>query len=148
MLCLNRLFVDENCNQESRRFLRFSLSLNAECHFNSGDMAAPCRLVDVCRQGMGFEIETDVSMRYGQNVLLKIFIPAKHLPASAIVKLKWRKIPHEAAMIQRVGGLLMFMDVREKAHLLQHAYAEALGCVSGADFASQPSRAFNPRLVF
>ena len=147
MECLNKLCVCEKCATDSRRALRFSLSLHAECHFNSGEMAGQCRLVDVCVQGLGFEIETDVAMRYGQNILLKIFLPDKPLPLSAVLKLQWIHIPLEGRMIQRVGGQLLFMDVLEKAQLMQHAYAEVLGGVSGTDFAVQPSWTFTPNSV-
>ena len=148
MECLKNLCVDVKCPTESRRFLRFSLSLRAECHYNNGEPAGQCSIVDICDQGLGFEIETDVTMRYGQNMLLKIFLPDQPMPLSAVVKLQWIHIPLEGRMIQRVGGQLLFMDVLEKAQLTQHAYAEALGYAARMDFVAQPSRAFTPSPVF
>jgi hypothetical protein len=148
MECLKNLCQCEKCATDNRRSLRFALSLQAECHFNSGAIAGQCRIVDICVQGLGFEIETDVIMRYGQKILLKIFLPHKPLPLSAVLKLQWIHVPLEGRMIQRVGGRLLFMDVLEKAQLMQHAYTEVLECVTRTDFAVQPSRAFAPGPVF
>ena len=148
MECLKNLCVCVKCSNESRKFLRFSLSLRAECHYNNGEPAGQCRVVDICDQGLGFEIETDVAMRYGQTMLLKISLPDQPVPLSAVIKLQWIHIPLEGRMIQRVGGQLLFMDVLEKEQLIQHAYAEALGCAARMDFVSQPSRAFTPSPVF
>ena len=148
MELLNNLCMFEKCPTESRRFLRFSLFLPAECHYNNGEAAEQCRIVDICEQGLGFEIETDVAMRYGQNLLLKIFLPDKPVPLSAVLKLQWIHIPIEGRMIQRVGGQLLFMDVLEKAHLQQHAYDEILGFAARTDFVSQSAQAFASSPVF
>ncbi len=126
MECLNRLFKIEKSRKEKRQFLRFSLSLRAECHYNAGETAEQCRIVDMCEQGLGFELDAPVTMRYGQNVLLKIFLSEGEMPLSAIVRLTWIRIPSQGFMTQRVGSHLLFMDGREKALLLQHAYAEIL----------------------
>lgn len=126
MECLNRLLMIANSQNEKRQFLRFSLSLRAECHYNAGEMAEQCRIVDICEQGLGFELDSPVCMRYGQNVLLKIFLSAQKMPLSAIVRLTWFKIPCRGFMTQRVGSRLLFMAEREKAQLLQHAYAETI----------------------
>jgi hypothetical protein len=133
---VNRLPVFEKKQQEARKSLRFSLSLRAECHYNAGEIAEQCRIVDICEQGLGFELDSRICMRYGQNVLLKILIPPQKIPLSAIVKLTWVKIPCEGFMTQRVGSRLLFMDEREKEQLLQYAYAKILYDVSRVDFTS------------
>ncbi len=121
MECINIASTEEKCRQENRKFPRFSVALPAECHDNSGQVAGQCRIVDVSEQGLGFEIESDVMLSYGQNVLLKIFLPDTPVPLSAVLKLQWINIPLEGKMIKRVGGQLLFMDVREKAQLMQYA---------------------------
>ena len=82
------------------------------------------------------------------NLLLKIFLPDKPVPLSAVLKLQWIHIPIEGRMIQRVGGQLLFMDVLEKAHLQQHAYDEILGFAARTDFVSQSAQAFASSPVF
>ena len=142
MECLNRILIPEKCHGENRKFLRFSVSLRAECHYNAGEIAEQCRIVDICEQGLGFELDTSIGMRYGQNVLLKIAVSPGKIPVSAIVKLKWVKIPCEGFMTQRVGSQLLFIDARDKVRLLQHAYAEALSDVSRKDSTNQAFRAY------
>jgi len=130
---IGRLRIFEKRQEEHRKFLRFSLSLRAECHYNAGKMAEQCRIVDICQQGLGFELDSRIGMRFGQNVLLKIGLSPEKIPVSAIVKLTWVKSPSEGFMTQRVGSRLLFMYPREKAQLLQHAYAEILHDVSRED---------------
>lgn len=136
MTFLNSLHIFEKSSPEQRKFLRFALSLRAECHYNAGEMAEQCKLVDICSQGLGFELDAPVSMRNGQNVLLKIDVSRKKIPVSAIVKLAWVKIPGDGFMTQRVGSRLLFMDPREKTRLIEHAYAEILCGVTGIDLPS------------
>ena len=132
---LNRLYGFDKSKTENRKYLRFPLSLRAECHYNPQETAQECRIVDICQEGLGFELDTDVSMRYGQNVLLAISLPERKMPVNAIVKLQWAKIPCEGVMKQRIGSRLLFIDPREKAHLLQQAYAMKLVGVSKNSFA-------------
>jgi hypothetical protein len=132
----NLLHMSDKRHEEHRKFLRFSLSLRAECHYSAGEMAEQCRIVDICQQGLGFELDTRIGMRYGQNVLLKIGLSPEKTPVSAIVKLTWVKSPAEGFMTQRVGSRLLFMYPREKDQLLQHAYDEILHDVSREDSTS------------
>jgi hypothetical protein len=134
---LNRVYGFETSKIENRKHLRFPLSLPAECHYKSGEQAQQCRIVDICQQGLGFELDTQVGIRYGQNVLLTIFPPDKNIPVNAIVKLQWAKIPTEGVLKQRVGSRLLFMDPQEKAHLLLQAYAMKLVGVAKNSFASR-----------
>ena len=120
---LNRLYGFDKLKIANRRHLRFTLSLSAQCHYHTEKTPQECRIVDICQEGLGFELDTHVGMRYGQNVLLTMFPPDRKMPVNAIVKLQWIKIPCEGALKQRVGSKLLFIDPLEKAHLLQHAYA-------------------------
>ena len=143
---LNRLYGFDKSKTENRKHLRFALSLNAECHYDSKETAKECRIVDICHEGLGFELDTNVAMRYGQNVLLTIFPPDGKIPVNAIVKLQWAKIPCEGVMKQRIGSRLLFMDPREKAHLLQHAYAMTLVGVAKNSFTLRAMDFRYPRL--
>jgi hypothetical protein len=133
---LNRAYGFDKSKIENRKHLRFPLSLPAECHYRTGEKAQDCRIVDICQQGLGFELDTQVGIRYGQNVLLTIFPPDKKSPVNAIVKLQWAKIPTEGVLKQRVGSRLLFMDPKEKAHLLLQAYAIKLVGVTKNSFTS------------
>lgn len=132
---LNRAYGFDISKIENRKHLRFPLSLHAECHYKAGENAQECRIVDICQQGLGFELDTQIGIRYGQNVLLTIFPPDKKIPVNAIVKLQWAKIPTEGILKQRVGSRLLFMDPKEKAHLLLQAYAIKLAGMSKNNFA-------------
>ena len=134
---LNRLYGFDASKIENRKHLRFALSLRAECHYNSEKTAQECRIVDICEHGLGFELDTPVSMRYGQNVLLTIFPPDRKMPVNAIVKLQWIKTSSDGFMKQRAGSFLLFIDSKDKAHLLQHAYAMKLVAVAKNSFASR-----------
>ena len=123
---LNRLYGFDASKIENRKYLRFPLSLDAECHYTTGGKAQKCRLVDVSEQGAGFELDTHADISYGQNVLLAINLPDRKAPVSAIAKLQWSKPPRKGALRQRVGGRLIFIAPKEKAMLLQHAYAMVL----------------------
>lgn len=120
---LNRLYGFDQSKIENRKHVRFPLSLPALCHYKTGEKAQDCRLVDVSEQGVGFELDMVVDVRYGQNVLLSISLPDRKTPVSAIAKLQWIKIPSEGQLKQRMGSRLLFINPREKARLLQHAYA-------------------------
>ena len=86
--------------------------------------------MNICDRGLGCEIATNRALRYGQNVLIRIILPDKPLPLSALVTLQWIKIPLEGEMVHRVGGQLLYMDMGEKSQLMQHAYAEVLAGIS------------------
>lgn len=132
---LNRLYGFDASKIENRKHLRFPLSLPAECHYKTGEKAQRCRIVDICQHGLGFELDTQVGIRYGQNALLGIFLPDKKTPVNAIVKLQWAKTPSEGVLKQRVGSRLLFMDPKEKAHLMLQAYAMKLAEGSKNNFA-------------
>jgi len=130
MEIVNRVCAEGKYRRENRKFLRFSLSLSAECHYNNGEIPGQCRVVNICDRGLGCEIETNRALRYGQNVLIRIILPDKPLPLSALLTLQWIKIPLEGEMVHRVGGQLLYMDMGEKSQLMQHAYAEVLAGIS------------------
>jgi hypothetical protein len=132
---LNRLYGFDESKIENRRYARFPLSLPAECHYKTGEKPQACTLIDVSEQGVGFELDTDVDIRYGQNVLLSIFLPDRKAPVSAIAQLKWVKIPCEGHLKQRIGSRLLFINPKEKAHLLQQAHAMLLVEVAKNNFA-------------
>jgi hypothetical protein len=135
---LNRLYGFDTSKIENRKYLRFPLSLAAECHYNTCktvEKAKECTIIDVCEQGLGFEMDTHAGIYHGQKVLLSIVLPDKKLPVNAIVQLQWAKIPCEGALKRRVGSRLLFIDPKEKAHLLQYAYAMILVGVSKNSFA-------------
>jgi hypothetical protein len=132
---LKRAYGFDKSKLENRKHIRFPLLLPAECHYKSGEKAQECRIVDICQQGLGFELDTNVGIRYGQNVLLGIYLPDKKTPVNAIVKLQWAKIPPEGPLKQRVGSRLLFMDPKEKAHLMLQAYAMKLADMSKNNFA-------------
>ena len=132
---LNRLYGFDQSKIENRKHVRFPLSLPAHCYYRAGEKARECTLVDVSEQGVGFELGTDVDIRYGQNVLLSIFLPERKTPVSAITKLQWAKIPHEGNPKQRIGSRLVFIHPRDKAQLLQQAHAMLLVGVAKNSFA-------------
>jgi len=131
---LNRLYGFDKSKIEHRKYLRFLLSLHAECHYTTEETAQECRIVDMCDQGLGFELDTPVDMRDGQNVLLTIFLPDRKMPVNAIVKLQWIKTSNDGFLKQRVGSRLLFIDAKEKAQLLQHAHAMKLVGVAKNSF--------------
>ena len=131
---LNRLYGFDKSKIEHRKYLRFSLSLRAQCHYATKETAQECRIVDMCDQGLGFELDTPVDMRDGQNLLLTIFLPDKKMPVNAIVKLQWIKTSNNGLLKQRVGSRLLFIDAKEKAQLLQHAHAMKLVGVAKNSF--------------
>ena len=123
---LNRAYGFDQSKIENRKYLRFPLSLEGQCHYTTGGAAQKCRIVDVCDQGLGFELDSPASIQQGQNLLLSIFLPEKKTPFNAIVRLQWSKTLDDGALKQRIGSRLLFMDPKEKAHLLQHAHAMRL----------------------
>ena len=131
---LNRVYGFDPSRIENRKYARYPLSLPAQCHYRTGEGARDCMLVDVSEQGVGFELDSAIEIRYGQNVLLSIFLPDRKLPVSAIARLQWIKIPCEGMMKQRVGSSLVFINPREKAMLLQHAHAMLLVGVAKNSF--------------
>jgi hypothetical protein len=131
---LNRLYGFDQSKIEHRKYLRFSLSLRAECHYTTEGTAQECRIVDMCDQGLGFELDTPVGMQDEQNVLLTIFLPDRKMPINAIVKVQWIKTSSEGLHKQRVGSRLLFIDLKEKAQLLQHAHAMKLVGVAKNSF--------------
>ena len=68
----NRKGFVEKRREEYRKFLRFPLSIQAECHYKVGETAERCRIVDISSQGLGLELDTPVKMQSGQLVLLEI----------------------------------------------------------------------------
>jgi len=118
-------FVEKR-REEYRKFLRFPLSLQAECHYNVGENSAPCRIVDISSQGLGLELDTPVKIKSGQLMLLEIRIAAQKTPVSAITKLAWVQRQEDGFMMQRVGSCLLFMDPAGQEQLMEQAYAGLL----------------------
>jgi hypothetical protein len=120
--------MDAGSREEYRKFLRFPLSLEAECIYNVGEKAARCRVVDISSQGLGLELDTPVGMQSGQLMLLEIDI-ADQKPLSAITKLAWVQSQEDGFMTQRAGSYLLFMDPAGQDKLMEYAYA---GLISNA----------------
>jgi len=120
--------IDGHIREEHRKFLRFPLSLKAECHYNVRESGESCRIVDISSQGFGIELETPVKMVNGQLVLLSIESGSRQPPVSAIAKLAWVQNQEDGFFIQRAGSLLLFMDPAEKERLLKQSHA---GILSG-----------------
>ena len=121
---------DVKRREQYRKFLRFPLSLQAECHYNVGEKAAPCRIVDISSQGLGLELDIPIKMKSGQLVLLEIDVAAQKTPVSAITKLAWVQSQEDGYMTQRVGSFLLFMDPAGQDHLMEQAYAGLLSNAS------------------
>jgi hypothetical protein len=119
----------EKSSEEGRKFLRFPLSLEAECVYNVGEKAERCRVVDISSHGLGLELDIPVRMQSGQLVLLEIDI-ADQKSLSAITKLAWVQRQEDGFMTQRVGSFLLFMDPVWQDKLMEHAYAGLLSNVS------------------
>jgi hypothetical protein len=79
-------FVEKR-REEYRKFLRFPLSLEAECIYNVGEKAERCRVVDISSHGLGLELDTSLRMQSGQLVLLEIKVAGQKTPMNAITKL-------------------------------------------------------------
>lgn len=125
----NRQGFVEKRREAYRKFLRFPLSLEAECLYNVGEKAARCRIVDISSQGLGLELDTPIGIQSGQLMLLEIDI-ADQKPLSAITKLAWVQSQEEGFMKQRVGSFLLFMDPAGQDKLMEHAYAGLLSNAS------------------
>ena len=111
--------------EEYRKFLRFPLSLEAECLYNVGEKAEHCRVVDISNHGLGLEFDIPVRIQSGQLMMLEINI-ADQKPLSAITKLAWVQSQDDGFMTQRVGSFLLFMDPAGQEQLMKHAYAGLL----------------------
>jgi hypothetical protein len=126
----NRKGFVEKRREEYRKFLRFPLSIQAECHYKVGETAERCRIVDISSHGLGLELDTPVKMQSGQLVLLQINVAPQKKPVSAITKLAWVRSQEDGFMTQRVGSYLLFMDPWGKEQLMEHAYAGVLSNIS------------------
>jgi len=115
-----------NRPDKHRYFLRFPLALPAQCLFSVEAAAANCRLVDICEQGLGLEIDAPIRMRGGQSVLLKIDIAPQQPPVSVITELAWVRRRKTVSGFQRAGSRLLSIDTVSKQRLLGHAYARLL----------------------
>lgn len=125
MTAVNRQGFFEERREQYRKFLRFPLSLEAECIYNVGEKAARCRVVDISSQGLGLELDVPVGMQSGQLMLLEIEMGDRK-PLSAITKLAWVQKQEEGFMTQRAGSYLLFMDPAGQDKLMKHAYAGLL----------------------
>jgi len=110
---------ERNPREENRKFLRFPLSLKAECHYNVREAGQSCRVVDISGQGLGLELDIPVRLFNGQLVLLSIDIGHRRAPVSAIAKLAWVHSQEDGFFIQRAGSSLLFMDPKGKERLLE-----------------------------
>ena len=125
----NRKGFVEKHREEYRKFLRFPISLEAECLYNVGEKAERCRIVDISNHGLGLEFDIPVRIQSGQLMMLEINI-ADQKPLSAITKLAWVQRQEDGFMTQRVGSFLLFMDPAGQKQLMEHAYAELLSSAS------------------
>jgi len=121
---------EQKQREEYRKFLRFPLSLEAECVYNIGKKAEHCRVVDISSHGLGLELDTPVRMQDGQLVFLDIVIGQQKKPVSAITKVAWVQRQEDGFMMQRMGSFLLFMDPRGKEQMMQQAYSGLLTHVS------------------
>jgi hypothetical protein len=118
-------FVEKR-REEYRKFLRFPLSLEAECIYNVREKAERCRVVDISSHGLGLELDTSLRMQSGQLVLLEIKVAGQKTPMNAITKLAWVQRQEDGFMMQRVGSCLLFMDPAGQEQLMEQAYAGLL----------------------
>jgi len=128
--------IDGYRREEHRKFMRFPLSLKAECHYNVRESGESCRIVDISSQGFGIELETPVKMVNGQLVLLSIQSGSRQPPVSAIAKLAWVQNQEDGFFIQRAGSLLLFMDPEEKERLLKQSHAGILSGIARGGISS------------
>jgi hypothetical protein len=125
-----------NRPDKHRNFLRFPLALPAKCLFSVEEAVAPCRVVDICDQGLGLEIDAPVRMSGGQTVMLKIDIDPQQPPVSVITELAWVRRRKTVAGFQRAGSRVLSIDPVSKQRLLDHAYAALLVKLTGSEPAS------------
>jgi hypothetical protein len=125
----NRKGFVEKRREEYRKFLRFPLSLEAECLYNVGQKAEHCRIVDISNHGLGLEFDIPIRIQGGQLMMLEINIADKK-PLSAITKLAWVRSQEDGFMTQRVGSHLLFIDPKGKEQLMEHAHAGLLSNIS------------------
>lgn len=121
--------IGGHAREEHRNFLRFPLSLTAECHYNAREPGESCRIVDISSQGLCIELETPVRMCNGQLIFLSIEMGPRQGLVSAIAKLAWVKNQDDGFFIQRAGSFLLFMDPEGKERLLKQAHAGILSCL-------------------
>ena len=127
-----------NRPDKHRNFLRFPLALPAQCLFSVEEAAARCRLVDICAQGLGLEIDAPVKMYGGQTVLLKINIAPQQPPVSVITELTWVRRRKTLSGFQRAGSRLLLIDPVSKQRLLDYAYVALISGLIGGESVSPP----------
>jgi len=127
-----------NRPEKHRNFLRFPLALPAMCLFSVEAAPASCRVVDICAQGLGLEIDAPVKMHGGQAVLLKIDIAPQQPPVRIITELTWVRRRKNISGFQRVGSRLLFIDPVSKQRLLDYAYVALISGLIGSEPVSPP----------
>lgn len=130
MDCRSFQAIGGHPREEHRKFLRFPLLLQAECHYNVRESGENCRIVDISSRGLGLELETPIKIFNGQIVLLSIKSGPRLPQVSAIAKLAWVQNQEDGFLIQRAGTLLLFMDPKGKESLLEQAHAGILSGIS------------------
>jgi hypothetical protein len=123
--------IEDSITEEHRKYLRFPLSLHAECYYNVRELSESCRIVDISSRGLGLELETPDKVFNGQIVLLSIAVDPRRQPVSAIAKLAWVQNRKDGALLQRAGSDVLFMDPAGKELLLEQARAGILSGISG-----------------
>jgi hypothetical protein len=127
-----------NRPDKHRDFLRFPIALPAKCLFSVAAAPASCRLVDVCAQGLGLEIDAPVKMHRGQTVLLKIDIAPGPPPVSIITELTWVRRRKTLCGFQRAGSRLLSIDPVSRQRLLDYAHDALISWLIGSEPVSPP----------
>ena len=116
--------------EEKRKFLRFPVSVQADCLYNVSELGVRCRIVDISSHGLGLEFERPVGMHSGQIILLAITMARQKKSISAVARLIWEQSRRDVFRPKRMGGRLLFMDSKSKNLLLEQAHAGVLSNLS------------------
>lgn len=122
--------VAEKQREEKRKFLRFPLSVQADCLYNVSELGVRCRIVDMSSHGLGFEFDSPVGLQSGQIILLAINMARQKKSVSAVARLIWDQGRKDGFRPKRMGGRLLFMDSKSKKLLLEQAHAGVLSNLS------------------
>ncbi len=129
--------LEGSLREQHRKYLRFPLSLKAECYYNVRELSESCRIIDISSRGLGLELETPARVFNGQIVLLSIAVDPRRQPVSAIAKLAWVQNRKNGSLLQRAGSDVLFMDPAGKELLLEQARAGILSGISGGLIGAQ-----------
>ena len=109
--------------EDRRKFIRFSVKLNAQYSEENQDKWNECSVINISREGLGLVVYLKEKIHLGSTLNLMIDVPEKNPSVSAAGTLIWIEELEKKSEFNYKAGIQIFtIDPEDKWLLLDYSY--------------------------